>query len=140
MFGVLSDPSVFSNKTGIYVAGKHLHDLLTVEQLFRRVSSIQTTHRDANARRTLLFTILDTVQRLTSLDITKLCSLRYAKERLALLEASIQSTAAEVLLPNARRATQALEQLQDGFFIGRHTNEKSIVWNDPQTGPESLRA
>jgi hypothetical protein len=56
LFAVLGDPAIYTDRDGSYVPAKHLHALMTVEQLFRRVSSIQTSYRDANARRTLLFT------------------------------------------------------------------------------------
>ena len=66
IFSVLADPAIFTDRRGIYVPAKHLHALLTVEQLFRRVFSIQANYRDSNARRTLLFTVPDTLERLTS--------------------------------------------------------------------------
>ena len=43
---MLSDPAIFTDRDGSYVPAKHLHALMTVEQLFRRVSSIQTSYRD----------------------------------------------------------------------------------------------
>ncbi len=60
MFAVLTDPAVFTDHQQSYQPAKHLHALLTVEQLSRRVASIQTAHRDTNARRVLLFPVLDT--------------------------------------------------------------------------------
>jgi hypothetical protein len=134
LFAILSDPGVFTDQEKRYVPEKHLHALLTVEQLFRRVASIQTSHRDANARRTLFFTILDTLERLTGRDLTVLCSLRFAQKTFDALDGNVPDAAAEILLPAARRAVDALESLQQGFFISRHAGSSRIEWTDPSTG------
>lgn len=134
LFAILSDPGVFTDQKERYVPEKHLHALLTVEQLFRRVASIQTSHRDANARRTLFFTILDTLERLTGRDLTVLCSLRFAQETFDTLNDNIPDAAAEILLPAAQRALDALEILQQGFFISRHAGSSHIEWTDPHAG------
>ena len=119
LFAVVTDPAVFSDKTGNFQPVDNLRALLSVEQLFRRVSSIQLTHRDINAQRVLLFTVLDTLQRLTGLDIETHCSLRIAQKTLEHLRVSIPEDAAEILLPGAERAVAALAAVQDGFFLQR---------------------
>ena len=48
MFGAISDPATFIDAQGAYQPYKHLHSLLSVEQIFRRVASIQTAYRDNN--------------------------------------------------------------------------------------------
>jgi hypothetical protein len=126
MFAVLTDPAVFTDGSDTYRPEKHLHALLTVEQLFRQVSSIQTCHRDTNARRVLLFTALDTLERLTARDLGKLCSLRIARKTLDDLRGTLPAGAAEVLLPAAERAVRALETLQDGFFLRRQLGTADI--------------
>ena len=126
MFGVLSDPAIFIDRAGVYQPARHLQALLTVEQLFRRVSSIQTAHRDANARRVLLFTVLDTLERLTGRPIEVLSCLRIARARLEGISASMSSTAAAILLPAAERAVTALEDLQDGFYLQRQLGVETI--------------
>ena len=135
LFALLGDLAVFTDRQGLYVPAKHLHALLTVEQLFRRVASVQTSHRDANARRILIFTVLDTLERLTGRDILALCSLSFAQKTYAALADNIPAAAAEVLLPAAHRAVIALEKLQDGFFITRHAKKSHVEWTDPRTGP-----
>jgi hypothetical protein len=132
LFSVLSEPVIFTNREGAYVPAKHLHGLLTVEQLFRRVHSILTAHRDANARRVLLFTVLDTLERLTGRHLPILCSLSFAKKTLAELRLRMPASAAELLLPGAERAVMALASLQNGFFILRHTGASDIEWTDQQ--------
>ena len=123
LFGVLTDLAIFTDNCGIYHPTKHLHALLTTEQLFRRVGSIQTGDRDATGRRVLLFTVADTLERLTGWSIEKLCSLRFARQRLSRLEAQVPATAAPILLPGARRAVRALEMLHDGFHTRGHDGD-----------------
>lgn len=119
LFGTVSDLALFADAEGAYSPRKHLQALLTVEQLFRRVGSILTSPRDAHAQRVLLFTVLDTVERLTGRDIDRLCYLPFAKKKLAELESNVPPAASLILLPLARRAVAALKELQDGFFMQR---------------------
>jgi len=138
MFGVLTDPAIFTDRAGTYLPGKHLQALLTVEQLFRRVSSIQTVHRDANARRVLLFSVLDTLERLTGRAIHVLCSLRIARQRLEAVTDSVPSGAATILLPAATRAVDALRDTQDGLFLRRHLGSDDIEVPAPGEGTQML--
>jgi hypothetical protein len=130
LFGVLTDPVVFVDASGKYHPPAHLQGFLTVEQLFRRTYSIQTTYRDSNARRVLLFSVLDTLETLTGKPLETLCSVRFAEKTLALLEASIPADAAEVLLPAARRGVDALRRLQLGFFIAAQSNSGRVSFPD----------
>jgi hypothetical protein len=127
MFGVLTDPAVFTDNHANYRPEKHLHALLSVEQLFRRVSSLQAAHRDANARRVLLFTVLDTLNRLTGPDLDELCRLQHAQKTLDDLRGQMSPDAAALLLPGAERAVAALQELQGGFFLHRQTGAGDIV-------------
>jgi hypothetical protein len=126
LFAELTNPTAFTDTTETYVAIKHLHAVLSVEQLFRRVNSIQVAHRDANARRVLFFTVLDTLNRLLGPQIEQLCLLSYAKKTLDEIRASMPSEAAEILLPTAERAVSALERVQDGFFIQRQLGYPNV--------------
>jgi hypothetical protein len=140
LFAVLGDLAVFTDQRGLYVPSKHLHALLTVEQLFRRVASVQTSHRDANARRTLMFTVLDTLERLTGRGLPVMCSLPFAQKTYNTLAEALPAGAAEVLLPAASRALISLEGLQDGFFIARQEKKSHVEWADPRGGFKSLTA
>ncbi|VVJ18331.1 Uncharacterised protein [Amycolatopsis camponoti] len=127
LFGVLTDPAVFTDQNGEYRPIKHLHCRMTVEQLFRRVNSSQIARRDINARRVLLFTVLDTLERVTGRDLSKLCSLPFAQKTLDTLRAGMPADAAEVLLPAADRAVAALKQVQDGFFMGHQPGSGEVT-------------
>lgn len=119
LFGVLSDLSTFTSEDGDYRAAKHLEALLAIEQIFRRTTSMLVAHRDTNARRALLFTILDSLEGVRGTNLLTMCDLGHAAKVLSGLEASMPADAAEILLPAARRAVDALRAMQDGFFIRR---------------------
>lgn len=117
LFGVLSDLSPFTDEQGGYRPAKHLEAMLTIEQIFRRTTSLLIAHRDTNARRTLLFTVLDSMEGVRGVSLLMMCTLTHANKVLESLEASLHAPAAEVLLPAARRGVSALRQMQAGFFI-----------------------
>jgi len=126
LFAVLTDPAVFTDRQQSYQPAKHLHALLTVEQLFRRVASIQTAHRDTNARRVLLFSVLDTLERLTGHSVDTLCSLPFARARLEAVTGTLGPDAGTILLPAAQQAIRALQQVQDGFYLRKQLRTETI--------------
>jgi hypothetical protein len=138
LFGILTDPGVFSDDRGEFVAVRQVHALATVEQLFRRVGAIHTSYRDDSVRQVLLFTVLDTLERLQGRPIEDLCSLVFVEKTLGRLEAAIPKDAAEILLPAARRAVGALKGVQDGFFISRQANSDRVNLQYPDGRVESL--
>ena len=117
LLGVVSDPSVFADNRGVYDASSQLHALLTLEQIFRRSTSLLVAHRDLHARRALAFSVLDSIERLSRIDLVRMCTLNYAEKTYRRLESQLPGDAAQVLLPNARRGLDALRDLQDGFFL-----------------------
>lgn len=117
LLGVVSDPSVFADHRGMYDASSQLHTLLTVEQIFRRSASLLVAHRDLHARRALAFSVLDSIYKLSRVDLVGMCTLSHAEKVYAGLESRIPRDAAQVLLPNARRGVNALKELQGGFFL-----------------------
>ena len=123
---VVSDPAVFSDSNGAYAPNYDLHAILSFEQVFKRVGAIQQSDRDADARRVLLFTVLDTIERLTNRKLVELCTHSVAAETLERLRKDMNHGAQEVLLPTAERAVEALERLQDGFYLRRQTGAATI--------------
>jgi hypothetical protein len=126
LFGVLGDLATFTDERDDYRPEKHLEALLTVEQIFRRTTSMLVAHRDANARRALSFTILDSLEGLRGVDLLTMFRLKHATKVLAGLEAALPPEAAEILLPAARRAVSALREMQDGFFIRRQLSTPRV--------------
>jgi hypothetical protein len=135
LFGVITDFTVFTGSGNEYSPAKHLHSLMNVEQLFRRVSSMLIAHRDIDARQVLLFTVLDTLAAVNGRSLMSNCTLSVARSALDGLRAELPADAAEVLLPAAERAVAALEQVQDGFFLGRiaGSNDLTLVYSDGRT-------
>lgn len=117
LFAVTTDPATFSSPSGTFDPMANLRALLSIEQLFRRIGSIQYTYRDRAARQVLLFTVLDTLQSVTGRDFNLYCTYSFARKTLDLLRTVIPSDAAELLLSAAERAVAALREVQDGFFL-----------------------
>lgn len=140
LFGALSDLAVFTDRTGLYRPEKHLEAMLTVEQVFRRTTSMQVAHRDSNARRTLLFSVLDSVERANGWSLDKMVTLSHAQKVLSELEASIPAGAASILLPMARQAVESLARMQDGFFIRRHMKTTDVGLRFPHGEVKILSA
>jgi hypothetical protein len=137
LFGVLSDLSTFTDSSGEYRPAKHLEALLTIEQVFRRTTSLLVAHRDTNARRALMFTVLDTLEGVRGASFLMMCKHSHAVKVLAGLERSLPEPAAELLLPTARRAVMALHAMQSGFFIRRQLGTPTV---DLQLGGSSVRS
>lgn len=138
MLGVLSDPAVYTNSNLDYVPSKHLHAQLSLEQLFRRTASIQRAHRDTDARRVLLFTTLDTLERITSRTLTTMCTLSFARRTLDELRKSLSVEVSQLLLPAAERAVDALADLQEGFFLARQSGSAVVDFIDTNGDPAQL--
>lgn len=115
MFAVISDPAVFAGSDGRYQPAAHLHALLTVEQLFRRIASIQASHRDLQARRVLLFSALDTIEKLTGRDLLQLTRLSRAQRAFDGVRTGMSLPAQEILIPAAERGLGSLRAVQAGF-------------------------
>ena len=118
LFGWLSDPTTFTDRNSKYDPGLHQQYLLTVEQLFRRVGSLQASILDSTVTRTLMFSVLDAISdRLGRKDLHFLFKPSHAKNVLNRLRASIPTEAAPILLSGAERAVAALEELRHGFYL-----------------------
>lgn len=130
VLGVLSDPAVYTDSHFEYISSKHLHAQLSIEQLFRRTASIQRAHRDSDARRVLLFTTLDTLERVTSRTLTTMCTHSFARRTLDKLRRSLSNDVARLLLPAAERAVSALASVQGGFFLARQLKRDAVEFVD----------
>ncbi len=130
LFAVLSDPACFVDTSGVYAPERHLQVIMTVEQLFRRTTAALLSHRDVNARRVLLFSVLDTLHRLTAKDFVLHCRAENAHATLDRVRARVPIEAAPLLLPAAERAVEALDGVRDGFFIVRQTGAAGITYID----------
>jgi len=136
LFGIVTTPGVFTDASGVLDAVKQIQAIATVEQMFRRVGAIQAAWRDGNARLVLLFSVLDTVHTLTARPWAKHCDISFAEDTLKALRAAIPPAAAEILLPAAERAVDALREVQRGFYL--LGNGSGTITVETAKGPRSM--
>lgn len=127
IIATVTDPTCFTDgPKRDYRPEKQMQGLMGIEQLFRKVHSIQTGYRDAITRRTLFFTVLDALEHFLGQKLEKLCDLEYAQETIAMLRHTMTDDAAVLLLYGPERGVRALEALQDGFFRARQSGRSTI--------------
>jgi hypothetical protein len=138
LLSILSDPAVHSDHEGWYVPSKHLHAILSIEQVFRRTASIQREHHNADARRVLLFSVLDTFDRLTNRRLTDMCDLATTRRARDTVKGAMSGDVADVLMPGAERAVAALNAVQDGFFLRQQTGAANVEFTEADGSTVSL--
>ena len=122
---VLSELSDFANYCDsecTFVPRRLFETFMSVEQLGRRLQGVLVHDRDVATRRALAFDAFDTMKGLGIIDLFEGCKLSRAEHVLTSLEADLPPAAAELLLLPARRAVQALRELQAGFFLPTRTS------------------
>ncbi|CAM4356038.1 hypothetical protein MB901379_00013 [Mycobacterium basiliense] len=134
----LSDPTTFADANGMYSPHEHHHWLLTIDQVFGLMTSLQSAHRDFAAQRALMNNLLDIfADRIFERDLVDLCSLQWARERAAEVRGKMSKEVAALLMPAADRAVDALEHVQDGFFIQRQRGDTEVRLRMPDGRWES---
>lgn len=126
LFTEATDPGNYVDASGIYQPRDAFERLLSVEQAFRHVQALSASDRDSHTRRVLLFQTLDTLEGLRLLDFKRMCTLSRAQAELTGLEHMLPPDVAPVLLPRARRAVKALEELQRGFFLPSRASHDGV--------------
>lgn len=139
MFGYLSDPTTFRDADGKYAAHEHHHWLLTFDQVFGLMTSLQCAGRDFTAQHALMNNLLDIFgDRILGIDfVDKLCSLPFAREKADEVRNKMPPQAAALLMPAADRAVAALEDAQAGFFIQRQRGDAEVRLRMPDGRWES---
>ena len=130
LFTEMTDPCRHVRSDGTYDVLDHFETLLSIEQAFRHVQSLSVHDRDAHAQRSLMFQALEAIAAVRSPDFDNMCKLTVAKKALEELEADVDPVAADVLLPRARDAVQALEDLQKGFFLPSRIRGSGLLLPD----------
>lgn len=106
--------------------------------MFRRVGSIQRADRDRDARHVLLFTVLDTLERLNGRTLVEMCTLSFAERTARRVRKALPGDAAAVLMPNVDRALAALGRLQEGFYLPDQLDAERVAFTDEAGTPSSL--
>lgn len=140
LFGILSDPAVFRDRTGLYQPARQLGCLLTIEQLFSRVTSLLVQHRDVTTRQALLFTCLDTLEGLTGRNLVTQCNPTQPVKCLDRIRSGMSPSAQRVLLPAAERAAKALEEVPAGFALAKADGKDHLEWADKSSSFEQATA
>jgi hypothetical protein len=127
LFTEVTDPVRYVGDDGKYSVKENFEALLSLEQVFRNVQSLSAQARDNHVRRTLLFDTLDMIEGFRrSPDFAKMCELSYAQRALKEVTGLLSPQAGRVLLPRAKQAVAALQQLQNGFFASSRLKDGGL--------------
>ena len=140
MFGYLCDPTVFSNRDGAYDPYEHQHWLLTFGQVFELVTALQTSSRNFATQKVLMYSLLDSfADRIIDCDFEKLCTFANAKATADRVRTKMPESVANLLMPLADRAVDALRRLQDGFFFREQRGDNNVIVRLPESAQEYHR-
>jgi hypothetical protein len=132
MFGYLCDPTIFSNKHGIYDPYEHQHWLLTFGQIFSLTTALQTSSRNHATQRALMNTLLDTfADRVLDRRFDQLCTYDNAKEAAERAHTRMPPVVAKILMPLADRALDSLLRVQDEFFLRKQRGDNNVIVHIP---------
>ena len=118
LFGLLLDPTNYPNNDNSYNAQAHFGDLLSLDRLLACVLGVLIhARRDEFSRKLLLFDCLDLLEGFHQGGYEQLCNPRTVREQLDELTTLLPAEVGQLVLPRCHRAVEALEQLQDGFYV-----------------------
>jgi hypothetical protein len=118
LFGVVLDPANYPNHDNSYNAQAHYGSLLSLDRLLACVLEVLIhARRDEFARKVLLFDCLDLLEGFQRGTYEQLCNPRTVREQLDQLTTLVPAEVGQLLLPRCHDAVEALEQLQDGFYV-----------------------
>ena len=126
LFREITDPVRYRRSDGTYDPARNFEKLLTFEQVFRNAQVLAANDRDPQSRRAILFDLLDSIESVRSPSFGDMCKLSTADTALAEVEAVLDESAAKVLVPRARLGRDALEQVQEGFFLPSRVDDTGI--------------
>jgi len=118
LIAVEHDPATHRSE-GFYDPVRHLAMTLTIDRLVAVVQQITISdRRNDMVRKMLFFDALDIIEGLLAgHDFGHLTSAARARTELVELEAAMPSAVQRVLIPRCRAAVDALDAVQDGFWI-----------------------
>jgi hypothetical protein len=132
MFGYLCDPTIFSNKQGIYDPYENQNWLLTFGQAFGLTTALEASGRNHDIQRALMNTLLDTyADRITQRRFDQLCTFDTAKAVAESVRSKMPEAVAAILMPLADRAVDGLRRVQDGFFFREQRGDNNVVVRIP---------
>jgi hypothetical protein len=118
LLGVVLDPANYPNHDDSYNAQAHFGSLLSLDRLLACVLGVLIhARRDEFSRTLLLFDCLDLLEGFHQGGYERLCNPRTVRDQLDELTTLLPAEVGQLLLPRCHRAVEALEQLQDGFYV-----------------------
>ena len=118
LYGVVLDPANYPDQDNAYNAQAHFGALLSLDRLLACVLGVLIhSRRDEFVRKLLLFDCLDLLEGFHQGGYEQLCNPDTVRGQLNELAALLPTGVGELLLPRCHRAVEALEQLQNGFYV-----------------------
>lgn len=141
LMAVEHDPATH-RREGFYDPVRHLAMTLTIDRLVAVVQQITISDRRSDlVRKMLFFDALDILEGLLrGHDFGHLTSPRHARAELQELEAVMPSGVRRVLLPRCQRAVDALESVQDGYWLPSTRSSDGTRLTGPSAQPLSTSA
>jgi hypothetical protein len=138
VLSVVTDPSTFANPAGEYSPRHQFEAQLSFEQAGRRIQAVLAHQRDQATRRVLAFAALDTLEGLGIVGFDQAVELAKAEKALERLDGRLPADVAEVLLPSARRAVDALRGCQKGFLPNARVSGGQVTVPHKKGGEQVL--
>jgi hypothetical protein len=127
LFGVVLDPAIYQDDEGTYNVQNHLGALLSMDRLLACVLEILIhSRRDEFIRKLLLFEVLDLLEGFGVGGYDQLCNPTFVQTEVDRLAAELPAEVANLILPRCRRASDALRDLQDGFYLNERRRPGSM--------------
>ncbi|MEU9466943.1 hypothetical protein AB0D78_09855 [Streptomyces avermitilis] len=127
LLSLVTDPATYANQAGDYSPRRQFEAQLSFEQAGRRIQAVLAHQRDQSTRQVLAFAALDTLEGLGLVNFEQAVQLTKAEKILDRLGARLPLDVAEVLLPSARRAVNALRECQDGFLRNAYVSGGQVA-------------
>jgi hypothetical protein len=126
LFNEITDPVRYQNEDGTFNSVRNFETLLTFEQVFRNAQVLAANDRDPQSRRSLMFDLIDSIGGIRRPDFDQMCELSTADTALEQVNAALGSNAARAILPRAQAGRDALERVQDGFFLPSRVSDAGV--------------
>lgn len=117
LFAIITDFSLFTDKTGDYDPSAHLNTVLSIEQLFRRVSSAMLAYSGGEAAIVLLFSSTDILNTMMGWQNEVLFSMTRVDRIAEKLDTQVTGPAKGLILCGVKRGSQALHSVAEGFYL-----------------------
>jgi hypothetical protein len=140
LLAIATNPARFPGSgSAFYDPGRHWRYLASIERLFRDVGeAMQFTERGETARLRAVYDALDTLDGLRLGGFDACVNPANAGKALDYLRQKLPADVAAVALPVCQRGLDALNQVRNGFLLGRYRGANGLVGLPGKKGPIDL--